>query len=87
MTGMKVTLKSTNVTKEGYIKSKISAIMKTIIVKYIKILKMLDFLFFRINWRHCAHSLSSFDYLDIVCPYMKFCSNLFEHCSFENAVR
>jgi hypothetical protein len=45
MTGMKVTLKSTNVTKEVYIKSKISAIMKTIIVKYIKILNMLDFLF------------------------------------------
>jgi len=45
MTGMKVTPKSTNVTKEGYIKSKISAIMKTIIVRNIKILNMLDFLF------------------------------------------
>ena len=42
---MKVTPNNTKVTKEGYIKSKISAIMKTIIVRYIKILNMLDFLF------------------------------------------
>jgi hypothetical protein len=42
---MKVMPKSTKVTKEGYIKSKISAIMKTIIVRNIKILNMLDFLF------------------------------------------
>ena len=42
---MKVTPNSTKVTKEGYIKSKISAIMKTIIVRYIKIINTLDFLF------------------------------------------
>ena len=45
MTGIKVTPNSTNVTKEGYIKSRISAIMKTIIVRYTKMLKILDFLF------------------------------------------
>jgi hypothetical protein len=45
MTGMRVTPKSTKVTNEGYFRSKTSAIKKTMIVIYMKILNILDFLF------------------------------------------
>jgi hypothetical protein len=45
MTGMSATPKSTKVINEGYFRSKTRAIKKTMIVIYMKILNILDFLF------------------------------------------